>query len=296
MGVEGEAIVIESELDSPNKTGAVEDSVEKYNFVPTTELIKVEIAIDYGDQIDKCEIEPVDAAVVNTDETTNTHGSEVYDIESFEQKDTRLDVDSDSGTKTNPSIKTMELEESDDTTNVNDNVEPGNIPIIEEGAQVTQIDVYHQTDDSFKLATEKDTLGATDIANEKSADLAETANVAKSVSIGKLQDMEIMQDSKLNESKIVDDDSDVEIELLKGSSENKSFILEDSDSSGNFSDSGSNEETINTSEARNEDGDNEMIDSKDDMNDSIGLMLRPSWQIKNNKQAKGGSAAKLTTI
>jgi len=294
--VEGEAIVIESELDSPNKTGAVEESVEKYNFVPTTELIKVEIAIDNGEQIDKCEIEPVDAAVVNTDETTNTHGSEVYDIESFEQKDTRLDVDSDSGTKTNPSIKTMELGESDDTTNVIDNVEPGIIPTIEEGAQVTQIDVYHQTDDSFKLATEKDTLGATDIANEKSADLAETANVAKSVSIGKLQDMEIMQDSKLNESKIVDDDSDVEIELLKGSSENKSFILEDSDSSGNFSDSGSNEETINTSEARNEDGDNEMIDSKDDMNDSIGLMLRPSWQIKNNKQAKGGSAAKLTTI
>merc|ERR1712142_1050532 len=293
--VEGEAIVIESELDSINKTGAVEESVEKYNFVPTTELIKVEIAIDNGEQIDKCEIEPVDAAVVNTDETTNTHGSEVYDIESFEQKDTRLDVDSDSGTKTNPSIKTMELGESDDTTNVIDNVEPGNIPTIEEGAQVTQIDVYHQTDDSFKLATEKDTLGATDIANEKSADLAETANVAKSVSIGKLQDMEIMQDSKLNESKIVDDDSDVEIELLKGSSENKSLILEDSDSSGNFSDSGSNEETINTSEARNEDGDNEMIDSKDDMNDSIGLMLRPSWQIKNNKQAKGGSAAKLTT-
>merc|ERR1712034_111306 len=106
--------------------------------------------------------------------------------------------------------------------------------------------------------------------------------------------MEIMQDAKLNESKIVDDDSDVEIELLKGSSENKSFILEDSDSSGNFSDSGSNEETINTNvdlhEDRNEDGENEMIDSKDDMNDTIGLMLRPSWQLKSNKQAKGGSA------
>jgi len=291
--VEGEAIVIESELDSPNKTGAVEESVEKYNFVPTTELINVEIAIDNGEQIDECEIEPVDAAIVNTDETTNTHGSEVYDTVSFEQKDTRLNVDSASGTKTIPSNKTLELGESDDTTNIIDNVEPGNTPKIEEGAQ-------GQTDDSYKLATEKDTLGATDIANKKSADLAETANVAKSVSIEKMQDMEIMQDAKLNESKIVDDDSDVEIELLKGSSENKSFILEDSDSSGNFSDSGSNEETINTNvdlhEDRNEDGENEMIDSKDDMNDSIGLMLRPSWQLKNNKQAKGGSAAKLTTM
>merc|ERR1719376_831600 len=98
---------------------------------------------------------------------------------------------------------------------------------------------------------------------------------------------------------IVDDDSDMEIQLLKGSSDNKSYILEDSDSSGNYSDSGSYEENTTKdtpSDSKDEDCETKLNGSQDKLNDSIGLMLRPSWQLKNTKKVKSAVDSKLTSI
>merc|ERR1719430_728112 len=99
--------------------------------------------------------------------------------------------------------------------------------------------------------------------------------------------------------KKVDDDSDMEIQLLEGSSDNKSFILEDSDSSGNYSDSGSYEENTTkatASDSKDEDCETKLNGSKDELNDSIGLMLRPSWQLKNTQKVKSAVDSKLTSI
>merc|ERR1711970_788625 len=97
--------------------------------------------------------------------------------------------------------------------------------------------------------------------------------------------------------KKVDDDSDMEIQLLEGSSDNKSFILEDSDSSGNYSDSGSNEENTTTatpSDSKDEDCETKLNGNKDELNGSIGLMLRPSWQLKSTQKVKSTVDTKLT--
>jgi len=134
------------------------------------------------------------------------------------------------------------------------------------------------------------------------AEFAEsTADLAKNIEI----ENETLKDAECNMNPLVDEDSDAEIQLLKGSSEKKNSILEDSDLSGNDSDSGSCAESVNTEvtvdEAKSDDSDKEVIGngeegSKDELNDSIGLMLRPSWQIKKPQKTLSGMDAKLTSI
>jgi len=153
-----------------------------------------------------------------------------------------------------------------------------------------------------KSEPEKGTAASTDETSEESSDetdLAADAELAKSASIANITDISSINDSNSNDTKKVDDDSDMEIQLLKGSSDNKSYILEDSDSSGNYSDSGSYEENTTKdtpSDSKDEDCETKLNGSQDELNDSIGLMLRPSWQLKNTKKVKSAVDAKLTSI
>jgi len=153
-----------------------------------------------------------------------------------------------------------------------------------------------------KSEPEKGTAASTDETSEESSDetdLAADAELAKSASIANITDISSINDSNCNDTKKVDDDSDMEIQLLKGSSDNKSYILEDSDSSGNYSDSGSYEENTTKdtpSDSKDEDCETKLNGSQDELNDSIGLMLRPSWQLKNTKKVKSAVDAKLTSI
>jgi len=153
-----------------------------------------------------------------------------------------------------------------------------------------------------KSEPEKGTVASTDETSEESSDetdLAADAELAKSASIANITDISSINDSNCNDTKKVDDDSDMEIQLLKGSSDNKSYILEDSDSSGNYSDSGSYEENTTKdtpSDSKDEDCETKLNGSQDELNDSIGLMLRPSWQLKNTKKVKSAVDAKLTSI
>jgi len=144
-----------------------------------------------------------------------------------------------------------------------------------------------------KSISEKGTVAASEESSDET-DLASDAEVAKSGLISNTTDIDNINDNKKN-----DDESDVEIQLLKGSSDNKSYILEDSDSSGNYSDSGSSEESTNKatpSDLLDEDYETKSNGSKEELNDSIGLMLRPSWQLKNTQKAKSKDDAKLTSI
>jgi len=160
----------------------------------------------------------------------------------------------------------------------------------------------HVNANLWKSEPEKGTAASTDETSEESSDetdLAADAELAKSASIANITDISSINDSNCNDTKKVDDDSDMEIQLLKGSSDNKSYILEDSDSSGNYSDSGSYEENTTKdtpSDSKDEDCETKLNGSQDELNDSIGLMLRPSWQLKNTKKVKSAVDAKLTSI
>jgi len=160
----------------------------------------------------------------------------------------------------------------------------------------------HVNANLWQSEPEKGTVASTDETSEESSDetdLAADAELAKSASIANITDISSINDSNSNDTKKVDDDSDMEIQLLKGSSDNKSYILEDSDSSGNYSDSGSYEENTNKvtpSDSKDEDCETKLNGSQDELNDSIGLMLRPSWQLKNTKKVKSAVDAKLTSI
>lgn len=165
-----------------------------------------------------------------------------------------------------------------------------------------------ETDD--KIDAENDSSEVT-IISEVSPDkngLAVHAEFAESVAdLAKNTKIEIesLKDAECIMNSLVDEDSDAEIQLLKESSGKKNSILEDSDLSGNDSDSGSCAESVNTEvtvdEAKSDDSEKEVNgngeeNSKDELNDSIGLMLRPSWQIKKPQKTLSGMDAKLTSI
>jgi hypothetical protein len=126
------------------------------------------------------------------------------------------------------------------------------------------------------------------------------ADLAKNTKI----ENESLKDAECNMNSFVDEDSDAEIQLLKGSSVKKNSILEDSDVIGNDSDSGSCAESVNTEvtvdEAKSDDSEKELIgngeNSKEELTVSVGLMLRPSWQIKKPQKTLSGMDAKLTSI
>jgi len=102
--------------------------------------------------------------------------------------------------------------------------------------------------------------------------------------------------------KVDDENSDAEIQLLKeDNNKRNSTILEDSDFSENDSESGSSVESVNTEvtvdEAKSdEDLIKESKDEKKDVDDSIGLMLRPSWQLKNPQNTLNKIDEKLTSL
>ena len=89
-----------------------------------------------------------------------------------------------------------------------------------------------------------------------------------------------VSESSKNAEEVVS--SDAEIQLLKEDSEKQDLtVFEDSDFSETDSESGSYVQSVTVNEAK---GDEDLIkEPKDeiDEDDSIGLKLRPSWQMKN---------------
>jgi len=180
---------------------------------------------------------------------------------------------------------------------------------IETGTSIPATDVTSPA--SENINTEQSELdlssAATGLSNDKvsevladKADLAVNVEFAECEDLAKTPEIESLKDSECKIKSLIDEDSDAEIQLLKGCSDNKTSILEDSDSSGNYSDSGSYVESANTEitndEVKSDDSVKETKENKDELNDSIGLMLRPSWQIKNPKKSQSAMDAKLTSI
>jgi len=155
----------------------------------------------------------------------------------------------------------------------------------------------HSDEQESEVSHEKNDLA--EIAESAGTDLAKTADVE----IASFKDPECSKISHVDD----DEGSDAEIQLLKEDSERKdSKILEDSDYSENESDSGSSVESVNTEvtidEAKSDEdylketNGNSEEESKDELNDSIGLMLRPSWQIKKPQKTLNEIDEKLTSI
>jgi len=180
---------------------------------------------------------------------------------------------------------------------------------IETGTSIPATDVTSPA--SENINTEQSELdlssAASGLSNDKvsevladKADLAVNVEFAECEDLAKTPEIESLKDSECKIKSLIDEDSDAEIQLLKGCSDNKTSILEDSDSSGNYSDSGSYVESENTEatndEVKSDDSVKETKENKDELNDSIGLMLRPSWQIKNPKKSQSAMDAKLTSI
>lgn len=164
-----------------------------------------------------------------------------------------------------------------------------------------------ETDDKIDAENDSSEVTISEVSPDKNglavhAEFAESvADLAKNTKI----EIESLKDAECIMNSLVDEDSDAEIQLLKESSGKKNSILEDSDLSGNDSDSGSCAESVNTEvtvdEAKSDDSEKEVNgngeeNSKDELNDSIGLMLRPSWQIKKPQKTLSGMDAKLTSI
>merc|ERR1712106_744175 len=180
---------------------------------------------------------------------------------------------------------------------------------IETGTSIPTSDVTNPA--SENINTEQSELDLSSAASGHSNDnvsevLADKADLAVNVEFAECEDLaktpeiESLKDSECKIKSVIDEDSDAEIQLLKGCSDNKTSILEDSDSSGNYSDSGSYVESENTEvtndEVKSDDSVKETKENKDELNDSIGLMLRPSWQIRNPKKSQSAMDAKLTSI
>jgi len=216
-------------------------------------------------------------------------------------------------TEADPEIKS-DMNETNKELTVNDDSEKH---LVSELATVSNISKENNPLEDLNVLPQKEEITEKDCTDEKTdapekdqidtnaesdrestkspdkSDLAEISDFANSDDLANHTESELLKDSKCIDTKLIVEDSDVEIQLLKGSSENKSSILEDSDSSGNFSDSGSVDDNKNEDVIKSEDGENE----KDELNDSIGLMLRPSWQLKNPQKPKSElDAVKLTSI
>merc|ERR1711892_76236 len=234
-------------------------------------------------------------------------------IESIENGEEEVSVQSNQNSlqeenQSNP-LENKDGENSDEISvqHSNSNVTPEES--IETGKSIPTSDVTNPA--SENINTEQSELdlssAASGLSNDKvsevladKADLAVSVEFAECEDLAKTPEIESLKDSECKIKSLIDEDSDAEIQLLKGCSDNKTSILEDSDSSGNYSDSGSYVESENTEvtndEVKSDDSVKETKENKDELNDSIGLMLRPSWQIKNPKKSQSAMDAKLTSI
>jgi len=311
--VNGEITSNTGSSDKKIATEEYKDVVESDNFVEPL-IMKCDDDVDDESQTGPNDS---DAAVNISSEHSVENGGEVssdkikYEVTNDISNDSNAESE-EIHTETSPVLniapepqsdkcKTTTPHQSEGLKETGESLDSSEIVKTESVSSVENIEL-HVNANLWKSAPEKGTLASTDETNEESADetdLAADAETVKSTKIANTTDIAIINDSNCNDTKKVDDDSDMEIQLLEGSSDNKSFILEDSDSSGNYSDSGSNEENTTTatpSDSKDEDCETKLNGNKDELNDSIGLMLRPSWQLKNTQKVKSTVDTKLTSI
>jgi len=193
----------------------------------------------------------------------------------------------------NSSIEFINLSMSDINLDINTNkTQMCTEKEIEESNQINLV----ETDDLDSC--EENVLGDEQLSEQNKGEDVDTADA--DVKIANYADAEC---SKISQ---VDEDSDAEIQLLKDDSEKRiSNMLEDSEDSENESEPGSTDESVNTeiavSGAKSDEDSPEVNvnsekDSKDELNDSIGLILRPSWQMKKPLKNQKSLDEKLTSI
>jgi len=299
---------------NPEEKREVDDSTQNYENSTQEENQVVEIIEVKTDPEENIVKEDSREETVQHDENNIQEEfqsvGEKTSIESIENGEDEVSVQSNQNSlqeenQSNP-LENKDGENSDEISVQHSNSIVTPEESIETGTSIPATDVTSPAWENMN--TEQSELdlssAATGLSNDKVsevlADLAVNVEFAECEDLAKTPEIESLKDSECKIKSLIDEDSDAEIQLLKGCSDNKTSILEDSDSSGNYSDSGSYVESANTEitndEVKSDDSVKETKENKDELNDSIGLMLRPSWQIKNPKKSQSAMDAKLTSI
>eukprot|EP00092_Neocalanus_flemingeri_P015843 GFUD01017148.1.p1 GENE.GFUD01017148.1~~GFUD01017148.1.p1 ORF type:complete len:608 (-),score=176.56 GFUD01017148.1:84-1907(-) len=235
--------------------------------------------------------------------STNTNGEVLHETNDIEIETNSEDISDQQSTTTEAnnisSLEFISLSEFDTISNkvpeegTNNNKEVEQVPTAETDLDLNETNTL--SDDKISEVS-LETNDLANIAESTETDVAKTADAG----IASFQDPECRK--SLN---IEDEGSDAEIQLLKEKNDKDySKILEDSDfseseSDGSSVESANTEITVDGAKTENEavqeiNGKNE--DSKNELNDSIGLMLRPSWQIKKPQKTLNQLDVKLTSI
>jgi len=322
-----------TEINESTVISAQEENVSEEKFDPAEEKREVDYSTQNYENSTQEENQVVEIIEVKTDpeenkvkedsrEETAQHDEnniqeefqsvgEKTSIESFENGEDEVSVQSNQNSlqeeyQSNP-LENKDGENSDEISVQHSNSIVTPEESIETGTSIPAPDVTSPASENINTEHSDLSSAASGLSNDKvsevladKADLAVNVEFAECEDLAKTQEIESLKDSECKIKSLIDEDSDAEIQLLKGCSDNKTSILEDSDSSGNYSDSGSYVESENTEvtndEVKSDDSVKETKENKDELNDSIGLMLRPSWQIKNPKKSQSAMDAKLTSI
>eukprot|EP00092_Neocalanus_flemingeri_P015845 GFUD01017150.1.p1 GENE.GFUD01017150.1~~GFUD01017150.1.p1 ORF type:complete len:610 (+),score=177.51 GFUD01017150.1:231-2060(+) len=181
----------------------------------------------------------------------------------------------------------------------NDSKEVEQVPTAETEAQIQADLDLNETNTLSDNKINEGSLKTNDLAK---IDESTETDIAKNADAGiaSFKDPESRKSSNIEV-----EGSDAEIQLLKETNDkNYSNIIDDSDFSNSESDessveSANTEITVDGAKIENEvvqEINGKSDDSKNELNDSIGLMLRPSWQIKKPQKTLNQLDVKLTSI
>eukprot|EP00092_Neocalanus_flemingeri_P013154 GFUD01014173.1.p1 GENE.GFUD01014173.1~~GFUD01014173.1.p1 ORF type:complete len:511 (+),score=157.83 GFUD01014173.1:898-2430(+) len=235
--------------------------------------------------------------------STNTNGEVLHETNDIEIETNSEDISDQQSTTTEAnnisSLELISLSEFETNSNkvpeegTNNNKEVEQVPTAETDLDLNETNTL--SDDKISEVS-LETNDLANIAESTETDVAKTADAG----IASFQDPECRK--SLN---IEDEGSDAEIQLLKEKNDKDySKILEDSDfseseSDGSSVESANTEITVDGAKTENEavqEINEKSEDSKNELNDSIGLMLRPSWQIKKPQKTLNQLDVKLTSI